>query len=136
MDTDQVMSVLDRGEAVAKQLMESLQNLATEYGPDAYNFLLLKIRIDAIQEITYACVIALCLVVAIWFQIKILPVYEDTPDNPLDLFKGTVAPISLLIAGFLFFLETMPSLLNLWNWIAIFNPELRLARDIIEKVLG
>lgn len=145
MDTDPVTAVLDRGEAVAKQLMESLQNLATEYGPDAYHLVLTKIRIDSFQQVLTG--VALLVVAGVGFKMTIRYAkhfwakYEKSRADGSHYSSGDdfsaqlVGFFGTVLSGASFALS-LTCLFDVWCWVGLFSPDMKLARDIIEKVLG
>lgn len=57
---------------------------------------------------------------------------SDAP--PDETWRGILAIVSLIIAGFSFVISLV-ILLNIWNWIAVFKPELAIAHDIMTRVV-
>lgn len=104
-----------------------------KYAPDMADTMLMIVKIDGIQrilEILMALITGLLLLYATrksrGHQIRIDP-RCDTP--------FIMIPISLGIGGVIATLTSICAFINIWTWMAIFEPKLWLAKQILNKAL-
>ncbi len=109
-------------------ILDALQNGAMEiggqmvkYAPDVAATALMVTRIDGIQWMVVTVVALILGFGLIWLAIKI----EDHDAT------GPVVGFGLGVSIFGLF-----NFLNIWNWIAIFEPKLYIAHQIINTTLG
>lgn len=101
-----------------------LLNAVKEYGPDVVNAILFVVRVNAAQKLFVSIVALTVLVVCIRGCYKTLKSTrcEDTK------FLCCIGLIAMSVMA----MFPICQLLNLWNWVALFMPEMALTHDAIE----
>lgn len=135
MDTksteDRALDLIERGvEAVASKVTA----LAEAHGDAAWDLILGITRLEGLSELMPGFVALLFLAVALPIFVRTTKVesarnWNDFDGNSLAFMVSMgVSAISSLIA-----LVEIP---NTWAWVAIFNPELALAKKALDVVVG
>jgi len=124
--------VIERGvEAVASQIAE----LAATYGEPAWNTVLLIVQIDAAKSLGVAAFIFFGTLYAgkrIWRADGWLRSELKTDDGEgwfVAVFVSGILSIPAVVALF-------RVLLDVWNYVALFSPELYLAKRALDAVVG
>lgn len=111
------------------RLLTKLEALATEHGAEAVNTAATIVQVDGIINLLWGgfffCLLLTCILFGT-FCIK------KTTANPEDDWSAGIA-ISILVGLFSYILCGV-FWLNVWNWIALFNPKLALAHEIWVKL--
>jgi len=119
----------------AVDLLNKLESLTTQYTPEVVNEAINVVRITAVGNLIWG-VIGLAGPFFIWlYSVKLIRFFtKKHKENPFELWEaGQISTI--VIAGAIVVVTTLcgiEKLFNIWNWVAIVNPELALAH----KVLG
>lgn len=139
-NVDGVNLILDKSANLIGSMSEQISNIASEYGPDAYNLILMKVRIDCLQE----CVVGLVALIIFGILAKLCFNKMIHCIKTLDTCKSAEEPIyiiglvsSVIIGSMSIVISTINlfSIADIWIWVGIINPQLKLASDIIEKFI-
>lgn len=119
-------------EEKAVELLDKLDNLVTQYAPEVYSTAVDVVRMSGINSLVWgilgAIFIATAFLIAVRITRMILRDEEPTEIEGGFIAVGVITGLFLSISG----LIHVTNLFKLWNWVAVFDPELALAR----KVLG
>ncbi len=132
-------SVLDvQGlEKVAQDLANQVGSITHQYGPQTMDLILGVERVSGLEGIIPGFC---CLVVCI-FLLRGLPYYDKEYDkfsNNGDKIGKDNAQFMLLGCLFFAVLTGIGAFIGLgyvWNWVAVFYPQIALAHDVIQKVM-
>lgn len=129
---------LEKLEELAQQLKEK----ATELGPEAWEAALQVIRFNAAQKLVYSFLgIVILSALSYWWWV---PKYKEGWQARRDASRideeagvlrmiysaiGVICTLAIVVIGCL-------ELFDIWNWIAVFEPRLKLAHDIYEKLMA
>ncbi len=117
-------------------MLDSIQNGAVvigqetvKYAPDIVNATLNVIRINQAQELVFG----ICgLIAVISLHKKIADCFRRIKEEGRpELFIIGYGLSCVYVVG----LVNMARLINVWNWMGIFQPKLYLAHELIEKVM-
>lgn len=132
-------------------ITDSITRTIIAKSPIALQLLYSTVRIEAISSIMYGFISLLCLIIyacvirGILAKISVLynnakVEYEKTHSLQFD-FTDAVFPTLLYICVFmlgfslvLFFMSTFFNVLNLFNWVAIWHPDIYLTHELLEKI--
>jgi hypothetical protein len=130
------------------EMLDALQNgvvtvgeQVVKYGPDVADAALWVVRVDGIQSIVSGFVALLILTASVYAFLRTLRwVRSDEFDNDeftgIPFFIGSIViGIGSIVIGIVSSMIAIDKLLNVWNWIAIFEPKLWLAKQIMASVL-
>lgn len=106
-----------------------LGEVAAKYGPQAVDVAAEVVRVNAIGTIVVGLACAVLLGLCIFFFRWGL---KKNQDNYYDDYMPVLVSSSCGII--LFGIAAALHLLNIWAWVALFNPKLALARDIWVKL--
>lgn len=124
---DKLVSMLDALQQGAVKVGETV----VQYSPDVANAALWVVRIDGIQCIVTGAFYATIGALGVKYTIKAWRwATKDASDQPVflvPLVLGVVTGIAVVAASNI--------VLNVWNWIAVFEPKLWLAKQIIAAAL-
>ena len=112
-----------------------------DVAPAALEMGLAVIRINAIGHLIVGFVCLVLSIILAYFGLRLFKsyssstkrtiYYEDSEESWKPVFGsllGIASPI-IFLAGFL------PSWFNIWNWVAVFQPELALAKQLMEVIV-
>lgn len=145
----------------ADRALDRLAELVRQHGPEAVNIAVQVVQINAIQGVVVAAAALVALVVTIRFATSRLSraikqqtahdrafetyiktdgaddtlrrAWKNTPDSdPVDWIAGGAAAVIAAVS----FVMATTCLLNIWTWIALFNPHLALAHDVWTRIAG
>lgn len=110
------------------EVITQLQNVVKDNAADAVNFGLGVIRINGFAWISLGILFAGLGIFVFWLcsDCKICKEHNASDED-----KGF-----LYLMGFLFSLISACFLFYIWNWVAIFQPKLWLAHQILAKAVG
>ena len=122
-------------ETKSVELLDKFEALATQYTPEVIDAAEAAVRVTAISNLVYgviaiatACGTCFLATKATSFFIKRRE--EDGPWSDWEI--GIVlSAIIGVVSGTVFTLSGVTGLFSLWNWVAIFNPQLALAHKIL-----
>lgn len=121
-------------------MTEELQTFATELvqtltsmAPDALALATQIVQITAIQQLVSGIVCAIVAVILFPHVVRATKsAFDISHDNVSDIFLCIFGSIGLVVTiGF-----SIDYLLDVWVWVGVFNPELRLARETLMKLIG
>ena len=122
-------------ETKAIELLDKLEALATQYTPEVIGAAEAAVRVTAISHLVYGVAGLLAAYGAGVLSVKLTRYFvrkENESDGWNDWSFGYImSSIGGVIAGTIFALASVFRLLDLWNWVAIFNPQLALAHKIL-----
>lgn len=128
---DKLIGMLDALENGAVQVGEQV----VKYSPEVADAALWVIRIDSAQALLSSLAwLFVCVIPAIFFY-KLAKKFAKEEngkhgDAEAVLWSGAFSAIFTGAA-----MIPASGLFNLWNWIGMFEPKLKLAKDIIERVI-
>lgn len=104
-----------------------------KYSPDAANAALWVVRIDGIQALIYGLI---ALIASIVFAFKAVAFWRWCTKH-LDRSDGGSVVFGVIVSVFFstLFGYSLAKVLCIWNWIAVIEPKLWLAKKIIASVL-
>jgi len=112
-------------------VLDKLDALATQYTPDVVNGAVTAVKVTAVSNLVWGAIGLACFFAIWWMARRTLAYYRCKENfNDGDVVLSTCAGIGLIICG-IFALTTAFSLFETWNWVAIFNPKLALAHQIL-----
>ena len=116
------------------ELFSKIEAGVIDVAPAALDMVLAVVRVDAISALIGGLVAMVVGIVVGLFGRKLLRESYNAPYRGSEDWKEPVGMICSLIpiATTIGFLATW---FNIWNWIAVFQPELALAKQIIEMVV-
>jgi large-conductance mechanosensitive channel len=120
--TEQVVDLLTRIEA-------GLIDVA----PEALDLAVNVVRFDAIGELIVGVITLIIGAVAVFWGIKLLNQYKGS----IDKYGFSEEDHKQFFGMVLLFISSIPVILfmvswfNIWNWVALFNPEFALAKQIL-----
>ena len=122
-------------ETKAVDILDKLDALTTQYAPDVIDKAVHAVAITGISNLVYAIagVFALCMA---WYVTKKLTVFfikRKEKDGYYSAWEvGYILSYSIgLIVCVTLGLSSVFSILDVWNWVAIFNPELAMAHRVL-----
>lgn len=125
---DKVVSMLD----ALQHGVTTVGNSVVKYTPDVVDAGLWVVRIDGIQTLTFSILGLLAAFILGHASYKFWKYLEKECelDGPVIVFPlfGGIITIIMIIGNTI-------TLLNVWNWVAIFEPKLYLAKQIIDSVV-
>lgn len=116
--------------------LAKLGDLVAKHGLDAVNLAAQVVQVNAIDTLVsglgYAT-IGGALFMAARFSLRRLQAMDSSYDGALGwgLALGSTSAATLLLAYF-----AVACLTNVWAWVALFNPKLALAHDVLAKLTG
>ncbi len=125
------MSKVGNVEEKAVELLDRLDNLVTQYAPEVYDTAVEVVRMSGLTEIVWG-VFGICFVIVAFFIVKWLWRVTQRDEVATDIetgfiVLGCVLTLVLIFGGIIH----LGNLLHLWNWVAVFDPELALARKVL-----
>lgn len=150
------MSKTDEVQQKVVEWMDSIEEGVKEYSPEVVDAGLTVVQLIGLQELVLATIGLLIVAAIILSGYKTYVSYheyskEDSPGNHGTLFKmwglrvfdsdgdpqaGSVAIIIAVFTIIGISIPSLVSLLNIWNWVAVFYPKLWIAHKAVEGVLG
>lgn len=136
--TDKVMEkTLDKADELLTSVLSGLKDLVSKYGSDAVDLGLNVIRIEGVSQILIGLVLWMFVVFGVVLFMKMNDfrkhLLSENPKNDnfapeFAMFVGVAISIGTGFASIFF-------IFNIWNWVAIFAPQLYLAHKVVEKIL-
>lgn len=114
--------------------VEAFEEAAINLAPDALELALTIVRLDSIgMLLTGAVVLSISLPLAILLARVAIREFEKYVMEQRDLmvFGGGIGSIILSITS----LFSLILLLDFWNWVGAFAPHIKLARDVLERMI-
>jgi hypothetical protein len=126
------MQVTDQLASKLLDIINQVQAGIVAHAPDALNIVLQTVRIDAISRFIYASCLLLGVVILSGIFVRI----NKKKDKDGDMREGVA--VYCVLAGFfgtVFIILAFSQLFNVWQYVAIANPKLYLAHQIVQKVM-
>lgn len=109
-------------------------DVVVKYSPDVAEATLMVVRIDGVSSIATGVVAGvLCYLWFVWAN-KLRKKADEASYADSALF-GT-ASVVCFVGSVVAFSVSMINLLDVWNWVAVFEPKLYLAKQIIKAAVG
>lgn len=119
--------------------LAKLGELVAKHGPDAVNLAAQVVQINAVQTLLTGAASAVILGVAVkafgFFARRQQAAYAED-DIGLPMIGWLLVLLGDLIAGGIATAYTLGDLLDVWAWVALFNPKLALAHEVLAKLTG
>lgn len=110
-------------QAQLADILKAMQGAAAEYGPKALQLALEVRRWDAIGTIVLGL---LLLAFGLFVASHVKRLWKNDGPAEIGAPLGVLTLCLWVAAGFY--------LLNIWNWVGVFRPEIALARDLLVKI--
>jgi len=122
-------------ETKAVDILDKLDALTTQYAPDVVDKTIQAVVITGISNLVYALVGFLAMYGS-WYATKKMTAFciKQKEKNGYMSDWETCCILANVIGGsvcFAFAMVSIRMLFDVWNWIAIFNPELALAHRVL-----
>lgn len=125
------------------QMLDSLQNGAVtighevvKYSPDVANAALMVVRINGIQALAAGLTSAVAAIIAYHWTKSLWAWAIGVVRDDSDFFPAFIVPIACGVVCFLISNVAVNHLTNVWSYIAIAEPKLWLANELINSVLN
>lgn len=122
-------------ETKAVDILDKLEVLTTQYAPEVGEAALQVVQMSGVVAIgnAFACaILAVCVAKLTQYVCKFCAKKEEAEryDSPWDA-AGFLSLAIGVVVGLIFLIASLTDLLNFWNWVAIFSPELALAHKLL-----
>ena len=112
----------------AVEFLDKLTALSEKYAPKIYETALTVVQVQAVGELVLS---ATCLIFMYWLVKKALKLKAQ---DFFDEYDEALTVITIILGGSAIIVTSVCSLcclFDVWNWIAVFNPELALANKVL-----
>ena len=122
-------------ETKAVDILDKLDALTTQYAPNVIDNALQAVAATGISNIVSA-IVGLIVAYLVWFATKKLTTFfvqRRAKDGCYSAW-GAYCTMSYIVGGVICIILVIVnacSILDIWNWIAIFNPELAMAHRVL-----
>ena len=117
----------------AKEYAGALETLTKEYAPEVVNAGLMVVRINGIQSLLtgFLGVLWLAAVMAIffWRWVPHTSTWTNEDDRVFGITMGAAVALVVSVPGLI-----LSTRLAVWNWVAVFEPKLWLAKAVFAKL--
>jgi len=110
---------------LVNQVLNQINQIGHQYGPETLSLALATVRITALNQVIGG-VVSLAVGVA---GLLVIPHFRRHPEITLLIEVAYAIVAGAFITGFIY-------LLNAWTWIGLFSPQVELAHQIVNKLLG
>ena len=122
-------------ESKAVDILEKLEALTTQYAPDVIEKATQAVMVTGIGNLVNSLMGLLFLYIA-WFATKKLTAFfvKKKEEDGLWSEWETGYTLSYVVGGLVCFilgLFYVPTIFDVWNWTAVFNPELAMANRVL-----
>ncbi len=118
---------------LVKDFAEQLKAQIIEVSPKVLDVATLIVRVNSVQEFMagfgFLILLVISLTIGIKCQRKVIEINDD-----IDSFGYQMAMILGFVFGAAFLIMMLTRFLNIWNYIGVSNPELKLAYDIYKSI--
>lgn len=111
-------------EQKAVEILDKLDALATQYTPEVVDSALGAVTVSAIGNLITGVVLLLIAAGIAWACRRYWEALVEAADEPFVVVFGSLASLAPGVAG-------TATLLDVWNWVATWNPQLALAHKIL-----
>lgn len=116
----------------AEDMLDKLNSVMTEYAPVVKDSAVEMMRINAVGELVVAFLVIatfMCVMMGLYSKRKFIKDrFKSYDDNSIVV---VVVVIVITLTGLAYSISAIAMMLNHWNWIALFDPELALAHKIL-----
>jgi Co/Zn/Cd efflux system component len=112
------------------EYVDIISKAAMKAGPQVMQFAIQNQRWCGVQDLAVGCFFLLIAVVCAFLFHRHAKHVKDCEEPGLSLAVGSG------IVGIITLILSACSLLNIWNWVAVFNPKIALFHDILTKFLS
>lgn len=128
---------MDNLEQKAVDLLNKIESLAVDYTPDVYQMAVNVVQAQGIVLIVEGFIYGLAAFVFALISKKSYVFCRKKHDkagdySDWDMAGFFIALMCAALAGILM-LVSIFNVFDMWNWVAVFNPELALAKEIIDS---
>lgn len=119
-------------ERKAADMLDKLNSVMTEYTPVVKDAAVEMMRIDAIGELVMAFLVIatfICVIMGLYSKRKFIKDRFNSCDDWSIVV--TLVVIVITLTSLAYSIAAITMVLNHWNWIALFDPELALAHKIL-----
>jgi len=118
-----------------EDLANKIETIVTQTAPTVAEATLKVVVIDGGTTLLVGLGLALLGIILLVLCNKILTSIPATKDKGTDYSDKNFGAVVSFIFGFSLVIAGLVRLFNIWHWIAVFNPELALAKQIVSSVL-
>lgn len=125
--------VADRLFTYGEQLAEKLNELGQQYGPQVVDLAMNVYRIQAAQELVLAFFCLLYMIAYLTCICRFLPRVVHWVEDK-DTEGGAFLTVAVTVVGgfgAVASLFVIPALVNVWNWIGLWHPEVLMAKQVL-----
>lgn len=138
------MTAADQLTGKLLDIINQVQSGIVAHAPDAVNLVLASTQIDCLQSIILSFIGVIVSIICGFIIFKIQKKIDaDKKDNkPYHERLTWIEPEAVLpalfagLSGSIILVISVITLLDIWNWVGLFNPKLYLAHQIIAKVMS
>jgi len=116
-------------------LLNQLENLSKQYTPEVFDAAVAVIQMNGITEILGGLIVIVLAVAVGYISLRLYKYagqkYEEDYMSDWNEVQGVVQWIGPIITITLLVIASC-FLFDIWNWIAIFNPKLALAKTVLK----
>lgn len=113
-------------EQTSVELLEKFENFAINFSQEAIDVSMTVIQVNALNTLWISCFVLVTMIIIMRYSYK----YTKS-DDEIKLVAGT--SIFIFCCVIVIFLMTI--LLDMWTWIALFNPKLALAHKLLNSLI-
>jgi len=119
-------------EEKAVDILDKLENIITSYAPEVTEAALAVIQISALQDLLFGFISIPLLFAAFFGGIRMASFCNKKDEETCgdDWIGGIVISVALALTISIISIIGIYGLLDVWTWVAIFNPELALVHQI------
>lgn len=110
-------------ESKAVELLAKFDDLATQYTPEVVDAALSVVQVNGISSILFGISLIIIVVFADVLRVKVFSKLNNQDKQVWSFFALVFMTISSIMAFFY--------LTSVWTWVAIFNPKLALAHQLL-----
>lgn len=121
-------------------ILEKITAVVEQNGPAAIQTAQAVVQMNALNNLTgvifYGALAAFFIFLTVWCRKKWVSINTNPQRKPGDDADGYIVATIVVGIGAIFFSAcAVFPLLDVWNWVAIFNPKLALAHEIMKNIL-
>ncbi len=122
-------------ESKAVDILNKLESITTEYAPEVTDAAIAAVQVTAVSELVFGVVAML----GGFLTIRIAKSFSNYARTRKDEggymsdwdFGVVVSNLIGVVVGAIFFLTGIGELFNVWNYVALYNPELAMAHRLL-----
>lgn len=132
--TETALSLMNKLENTANSIVDKL----IEISPQALDTILNIRRLEGLSELIPSLIYLSFFITLLVYIYKKVPEWNRKADWVNENKEAFLVIGSAALSGVssVLLLVNFISLVNFWNWVAVFAPELSIAKDIMDGVLG